>query len=165
AVVDNVKGRSRVAWLTFSQSVPLSVEGAVVVAAVGDAGAVAHFNRAAYPEIVSEAMLEVLRHQLRLDLIHDPGRAAAGAPAAGKAQANPGGAPAAPRQPQPAGPAAPAETAPPAPVPPTAADAELPPYTEEDEALADSTDVMAGLTGEALIEAALGGRKIDEFEE
>ncbi|MFI0433400.1 MAG: DNA polymerase III subunit gamma and tau [Candidatus Nanopelagicales bacterium] len=165
AVVDNVKGRSRVAWLTFSQSVPLSVEGAVVVAAVGDAGAVAHFNRAAYPEIVSEAMLEVLRHQLRLDLVHDPGRAAAGAPAAGKAQANPGGAPAAPRQPQTAGPAAPAETAPPAAVAPTAADAEPPPYTEEDEALADSTDVMAGLTGEALIEAALGGRKIDEFEE
>ena len=65
AVVDNVKSRSRVAWLTFSQSVPLSVEDGVVVAAVGDAGAVAHFNRAAYPDIVSEAMLDVLRHRLR----------------------------------------------------------------------------------------------------
>ncbi|TXH39605.1 MAG: DNA polymerase III subunit gamma and tau [Actinobacteria bacterium] len=200
AVVDNVKSRSRVAWLTFSQSVPLSVEDGVVVAAVGDAGAVAHFNRAAYPDIVSEAMLDVLRHRLRVELVLDPGRAAAGAGAGGSSGASRGSVGQA-RAASPSTPTAKAPSAAPQPTgateqpadrstsgagpsaavspaasqhsggslgPAAGADAGAPPapaYTDEDAAVADSTDVMAGLTGEALIEVALGGRKIDEFEE
>jgi DNA polymerase-3 subunit gamma/tau len=82
AVVEAVKMRSRVAWMTVQKSSPVSASDATVVAVVADAGAAAHFKKTAYPELVAEAMLEVLKSSLRFELIHDPGRAAAGAEAA-----------------------------------------------------------------------------------
>jgi hypothetical protein len=152
--VENVKSRSRVAWMTVSQSVPLSVEGGVVVAAVADAGAVNHFSKTAYPTLVAEAMLAVLRTDLTFELILDPGRSAGarGGPAAPAPTAAAGVAPATPpRAP------VPGETPPPAEQPAS------PEPTDED--VADSRDASVQLRGVALIEAELGGEKIDEYEE
>ncbi len=140
AVIDAVKARSRVAWMTVSQSVPLSATDRTVVAAVADAGAVAHFSRTAYPDIVREAMREVLKTELGFDLVVDPSKAPAkgakNAPsrsARSQGEATDGSAPA------------------------------TQPATEEED-VRDSEDAATPLTGIALIEAELGGKKIDEFE-
>jgi hypothetical protein len=184
AVVDDVKARSRVAWMTVSHSVPVSCSDGVVTAAVADAGAVNHFRRTAYPELVAEAMLAVLHAGLKFDLVHDPGRATAAAQAApaatpGASRAVPDGpapdragspaSPAAhPRDEQPPPPAqpsaatpAPASSTPPPPPPPPAAA----PVDDPLDDVADSVDAAPTLRGVALIESALGGEKIAEYEE
>ncbi|MDQ1249336.1 MAG: polymerase subunit gamma/tau [Actinomycetota bacterium] len=149
AVIENVKSRSRVAWMTVSQSVPLSVEGGTVVAAVADAGAVTHFNKTAYPGLVAEAMLAVLRADLTFELVLDPGRTAGAAGAAARQQS--------------AAPSTPTAAASQGEAPPAAETTSPPEPTDEE--VAESRDAAVQLRGVALIEAELGGEKIDEYEE
>ncbi|MCB0915663.1 MAG: DNA polymerase III subunit gamma and tau [Actinobacteria bacterium] len=151
AVIDDVKARSRVAWMTVSQSVPLSCSDGVVVAAVADAGAVNHFRKTAYPAMVSEAMLAVLRTKLVFELVMDPDRAQAGAAGAAASNAPPAAALATDDD------ESPGETE-----TPDVVSAEI---AEEEAELASSTDAGPQLQGVALIEAALGGEKIAEFEQ
>ena len=47
--------------MTVQQSTPISASDGVVVAAVADAGAAMHFRKTAYPDLVREAMIDVLR--------------------------------------------------------------------------------------------------------
>ena len=167
AVIEDVKSRSRVAWMTVSQSVPLSVEDGVVVAAVSDAGAVTHFRKTAYPALVGEALLAVLRTDLTFELVLDPGRSAAGAATGTVAGPAGGSGPRPATTPQPTAPGAPSAaatrtTATDAPHPP---DAPPEPPPMDDENVEDSLDAVAQLRGVALIEAELGGEKIDEYEE
>ena len=178
AVIDNVKVRSRVAWLAISTTSPLSCAGGTVVAASADAGAVAHFKRSAYPDLVREAMLEVLQADLTFDLVLDPSRANAGRghaaesapPPASSAHAQPNSGP---TQVTPAAPDSPATSAPESTPAPqrrpstpshTRADHAPPAAYEQEENERDSQDIATPLTGVALIEAELGGEKIDEFE-
>ena len=106
-----------------------------------------HFRKTAYPDLVREAMIDVLKEALTFELVHDPGRA--GAVGSGRA-AGPGGAKAA--------------------KPPTDQDgtpdaaASSPADQGDDVDLATDADEGPGLTGVALIEAELGGEKIAEFE-
>ncbi len=155
AVVDNVKARSRVAWMTMSQSVPLSCTDGVVVAAVADAGAVNHFRKTAYPAMVAEAMLAVLRANLGFELVLDPGRAAAGS-AASQASAGAAQPESTPANGESGGAGTPDST-------PSAPESAV--IAEQEAELAESVDMAAPLQGVALIEAALGGEKIAEFEE
>ena len=146
AVVEAVKSRSRVAWMTVQQSTPISASDGVVVAAVADAGAAVHFRKTAYPDVVREAMIEVLKASLTFELVHDPGRVGA---AAGKETA--------PRAATAKSAAAGREAEP----TPDVADR----VAESDEVdLSTDADAGPGLTGVALIEAELGGEKIAEFE-
>lgn len=166
-MIEDVKSRSRVAWMTVSQSVPLSVEDGVVVAAVSDAGAVTHFRKTAYPALVGEALLAVLRTDLTFELVLDPGRSAAGAATGTVAGPAGGSGPRPATTPQPTAPGAPSAaatrtTATDAPPPP---DAPPEPPPMDDENVEDSLDAVAQLRGVALIEAELGGEKIDEYEE
>lgn len=174
AVVDNVKARSRVAWMTVSQSVPLSCSDGVVTAAVADSGAVNHFRRTAYPELVAEALLEVLHAGLRFELVLDPGRAQAGVQGAGSAAAEAAAPPAAathassvPAAPDTPTTAPPPTAAPTPPAPPQPATSTPPPDDppENLDDVADSVDAAPTLRGVALIESALGGEKIAEYEE
>lgn len=175
AVLENVRSRSRVAWISIANSTPLSCEGDTVVAAVADAGAVAHFRKTAYPALVAESLLDVLKSDLTFELVHDPARAGARPSAADPeppsaapvnvAAASSGGTPG-------------SDTSPTAEVPPGVeqhrvaspsdpgvatgvVDAVAADLVDE---LADSTDADPGLRGVALIEAELGGEKIDEFD-
>lgn len=147
AVVEAVKARSRVAWMTVQQSTPISASDGVVVAAVADAGAAMHFRKTAYPDLVREAMIDVLKEALTFELVHDPGRAGA---VGSERAAGPGRAKAA--------------------KPPTDQDgtpdaaASSPADQGDDVDLATDADEGPGLTGVALIEAELGGEKIAEFE-
>lgn len=158
AVVDNVKARSRVAWMTMSQSVPLSCTDGVVVAAVADAGAVNHFRKTAYPAMVAEAMLAVLRANLGFELVLDPGRAAAGSasPQASAGAVKPDSASV-------TGERGGAGTLDSTPSRPSTQESSV--IAEQEAELAESVDMAAPLQGVALIEAALGGEKIAEFEE
>ncbi len=147
AVVEAVKARSRVAWMTVQQSTPISASDGVVVAAVADAGAAMHFRKTAYPDLVREAMIDVLKEALTFELVHDPGRAGAvgsersagsGRSAAAKSPTDQGGTP--------------------------DAAVSSPAGQDDDVDLAADADEGPGLTGVALIEAELGGEKIAEFE-
>ncbi len=178
AVVEAVKLRSRVAWMTVQKSSPVSASDATVVAVVADAGAAAHFKKTAYPELVAEAMLEVLKSSLRFELIHDPGRAAAGN--GGQPTSSPVGSSGAGQSgPRPtaatesrggqngAGQTGAGQTA----AGQTAASESGAESVSAATVLSDEVDVVGdedvdpGLTGVALIEAELGGEKIAEFEE
>ena len=160
AVIDEVKSRSRVAWMTVSQSVPVSVGDGTVAAAIADAGAVNHFRRTAYPALVGEALLAVLRTRLSFELVLDPGRAAAGTQTGYRPQHGD-------RDSSRQSAAAPTPRAAPT-GSPTNAPPEPPSHPDEapdgDEQY-DSVDAGPTLTGVALIEAELGGQKIDEYEE
>lgn len=157
AVVEAVKMRSRVAWMTVQKSSPVSASDGTVVAVVADAGAAAHFKKTAYPDVVAEAMLEVLKTSLRFDLIHDPGRAEAGAAGQRSSSAARVSGPVEPAGGEAAATAAATESGkPPEPGGPLRSD-------EVD--VTGDEDVDPGLTGVALIEAELGGEKIAEFEE
>ena len=168
AVVENVKSRSRVAWMSIANSTPLSCEDGTVVAAVADAGAVAHFRKTAYPALVGEALLDVLKADLTFELVHDPSKAGQRAKDLGSSVLE-GTTPAAD-----ASSAVTATDAPPSPAQPSADTAEPSDVATQDAAareasaladeLADSTDADPGLRGVALIEAELGGEKIDEFD-
>lgn len=174
SIIENVKSRSRVAWMSIAHSVPLSCEGRTVVAAVADAGAVAHFRKTAYPAVVAESLLEVLGTDLTFELVHDPSKSTpGGATTAGSAE--PAGGPAPDRDSEaetpPAQPSAPAE--PPSDAhsadSPAAVTTSAPPQTEpaaitDDDLVAGSTDAEPGLRGVALVEAELGGEKIAEFD-
>ena len=182
AVIDNVKTRSRVAWLSIAATSPVSCTDGTVVAASADAGAVAHFQRSAYPELVREAMLAVLQADLNFDLVLDPSRATDKRSAVSQSSAPPaatsGAAATEPRSrlpsatnsrhspvPAPAAEAGATQVAPPtssAHNPPTVT--HPPVDLEQEENERDSQDIATPLTGVALIEAELGGEKIDEFE-
>ena len=171
AVVENVKSRSRVAWMSIANSAPLSCEDGTVVAAVADAGAVAHFRKTAYPALVGEALLDVLKADLTFELVHDPSKAGVRSAPPPSAASSAGAAPAA----EPESAAAPSTADPvedaPAPAeedisanPPSASRAHKLADDHLADDLAGSTDADPGLRGVALIEAELGGEKIDEFE-
>jgi DNA polymerase-3 subunit gamma/tau len=153
AVVEAVKMRSRVAWMTVQKSSPVSATDATVVAVVADAGAAAHFKKTAYPELVAEAMLEVLKASLRFELIHDPGRAAGGN---GVQRSTP---PAERSEPDKPGASRTLESS------SAAEDTHSPTVLNDEVDIVGDEDVDPGLTGVALIEAELGGEKIAEFEE
>lgn len=203
AVIDEVKTRSRVAWMTVSQSVPLSCTDGTVVAAVADSGAVTHFRKTAYPAMVTEAMLTVLRAKLAFELVAEPSRASgvgSQTTDVGRAETRSRGAEPSAVDPgdKPAGAAdagqrtTASKGAPPAPLKANAAasgddserrsDAtpslERPngsdggpfadaPTADQQEAadIAESVDAAKPLHPVALIEAALGGEKIAEYEE
>ena len=165
AVVENVKSRSRVAWMSIANSTPLSCEDGTVVAAVADAGAVAHFRKTAYPALVAESLLDVLKADLTFELVHDPSKA--GARPAGAAPESTTAPPAPADEPPAVAATRPADSAPQAAHRPDPAQAtSVVDARSEDMAdeLADSTDADPGLRGVALIEAELGGEKIDEFD-
>jgi DNA polymerase III subunit gamma/tau len=177
AVIENVKSRSRVAWISIQKSEPISCENSVVAAALADAGAVNHFRRTAGPAIVAEAMLNVLRHELTFEVVLDPARAGTAAAAPGTTSGSVpgeaavgGGVATAPQRPDPV--AAPAETegAQTAQTPSgaqTGTDVPLMTSDTDTEAdmVADSADAEPPLQGVALVEAALGGEMIAEYEE
>ena len=164
AVVEAVKVRSRVAWMTVQKSSPVSASEGTVVAVVADAGAAAHFKKTAYPDVVAEAMLEVLKSSLRFDLIHDPGRAEAGA--GGQRSSSPARA-SGPVEPAAGDPLAAGATGKSGAPPVSGGAAPDPggPLRSDDVDVTGDEDVDPGLTGVALIEAELGGEKIAEFEE
>ena len=88
AVLDVVKGISKVGWMLFSESAPLSLSDGVLAVAVTDAGKANNIKAGGHDERLRQGILSVLKTDLRIDIILAPDRAGA-MPASGAAGSAP----------------------------------------------------------------------------
>jgi hypothetical protein len=76
AVLDAVKSYSRVGWMLFSESTPISLSDGVLAVAVGDAGKVNNVRASGHEERLRQAILDVMRTDVRIDVVLAPDRVA-----------------------------------------------------------------------------------------
>jgi DNA polymerase-3 subunit gamma/tau len=94
AVLDAVKSYSRVGWMLFSESTPISMSDGVLAVAVGDAGKVNNVRASGHEERLRQAILDVMKVDVRIDVVLAPDRVVpAAAPAPGTGDADPAAAP------------------------------------------------------------------------
>ena len=92
AVLDALSSYGRVAWVLFQPSSPISLSDGTLAVAVSDVGKVKNIKASGHDERLRQAILDVIRSDVRIDVVPDPERAATGVqPAA----ANPASRPAA----------------------------------------------------------------------
>jgi DNA polymerase-3 subunit gamma/tau len=103
AVLDALSTYGRVAWVLFQPSNPISISDGTLAVAVSDVGKVKNIKGSGHDERLRQAILDVMRTDVRIDVVPDPGRAGTGvqsvptAAASGSAAKPP--APAAPTEP------------------------------------------------------------------
>lgn len=87
AVLDATKSYSRVAWMLFSASQPLSISNGTLAIGVPNAGQVNNARASGHDERLRQAIIDVMRVDVRIDVVLDPRAVApgggAGAPAPG----------------------------------------------------------------------------------
>jgi DNA polymerase III subunit gamma/tau len=74
AVLDVVKSYGRVAWMLFSESTPISWSNGVLAVAVGDAGKVNNIKASGHDERLRQAVLDVMKSDVRIDVVLAPDR-------------------------------------------------------------------------------------------
>ena len=79
AVLDALKSYSRVAWVGFAESVPVSLEGGVLAVAIANAGTVQGMRSSGHDERLRQAILDVLKTDVRIDVVLAPEAVAAAA--------------------------------------------------------------------------------------
>ena len=95
AVLEALKGYSRVAWMGFSASTPMSISNGELAVAVADAGTAKGVTASGHDERLRQAVLDVMRADVRIDVVIAPDRvggstrAAAASPAAASAPEEP----------------------------------------------------------------------------
>jgi len=72
AVLDAAKSYSKVAWILFSTSVPLSLDNGVLAVGLKNAGDVTGARASGHDERIRQAVLDVLRVDVRIDIVHAP---------------------------------------------------------------------------------------------
>ena len=72
AILDAVKSQSKVAWMLFNQSRPVSLEGGVLAVAVESAGKAANISSAGHEEKIAAAVRDVLHGTVRVDVVLAP---------------------------------------------------------------------------------------------
>ena len=85
AILDAVKAQSKVAWMLFNQSRPVSLEGGVLAVAVESAGKAANISSAGHEDKIAAAVSDVLHAKVKVDVVLAPdsaGAIVAGDPAA-----------------------------------------------------------------------------------
>ena len=85
AVLEGVKAYSKVAWATLNASRPISLSDGVLAVAVDAPGKVSNLKASGHDERLRQAILDVLKTDVRIDIVLDPLRA--GAPVAERADA------------------------------------------------------------------------------
>jgi DNA polymerase III subunit gamma/tau len=92
AVLEALKASSRVAWTAFEQSTPVSVADGVLAVAMPDNGRITFARNGGHDERLRQALIDVLKIDVRAELMLDPGRAkptsAASSPAAEQGDAH-----------------------------------------------------------------------------
>jgi DNA polymerase-3 subunit gamma/tau len=73
AVLDAVKSYSRVAWLTFDGSRPVSLANGVLAVGVENIGKVNNLKGSGHDERLRQAILDVMKTDVRIDVILAPG--------------------------------------------------------------------------------------------
>ena len=89
AVLEATKSYSRVAWMLFSASQPLSISNGTLAIGVANAGQVNNARASGHDERMRQAILDVMRVDVRIDVVLDPNAVAPAArsSAAGAAKA------------------------------------------------------------------------------
>lgn len=87
AVLESVKSLSRVAWLAFSDSKPASLSNGILAVAVESQGKIKNIKDSGNDERLRQAVLDVMRADVRIDVILDPSTTAPAPAAAGAAPA------------------------------------------------------------------------------
>ncbi len=83
AVLEAVKAYSRVAWTLFSTSAPISISNGELAVALADVGSVKGVKASGHDERLRQAILDVMRVDVRIDVVLAPDRAATPVVAAG----------------------------------------------------------------------------------
>ena len=76
AVLDVVRSAGRVAYTLFTPSAPVSLDNGTLAVAVGDAGKVKNIKAGGHDERLRQAVIDVLRLDVRIDVMPDAARAA-----------------------------------------------------------------------------------------
>lgn len=77
AILDAVKSQSKVAWMLFNQSRPVSWENGVLAVAVESAGKAANISTASHEEKIVDAVQAVLHSSVKVDVVLAPDSAGA----------------------------------------------------------------------------------------
>ncbi len=82
AVLDALKTYSRVAWMAFASSAPISLSNGVLAVAIDNAGTVINIRSSGHDVRLRKAILDVLRRDVTIDVVLAPNASGAGAAAA-----------------------------------------------------------------------------------
>ncbi len=77
AVLEATKSYSKVAWMVFADSVPLSTDNAVLAVAVADASKINNIKSSGHDERLRQSVLDVLGVDVRVDVVLAPDAVAA----------------------------------------------------------------------------------------
>ena len=100
AILEALKGYRRVAWMGFADSAPLSLSDGTLAVGVREPGKVANIKAGKNDEILRQAIIDVARIDVRIDVVLAPDLLSAAAPApVDDADGAPAAAPAAPMEP------------------------------------------------------------------
>jgi DNA polymerase-3 subunit gamma/tau len=87
SVLDSLKSDSRVAWMCFADSTPVSLNDGTLTIAVAEVGKIANARASGHDLRLTNAAHDVLHTDVKLDIVHDPGAKAT--PASVDAEASP----------------------------------------------------------------------------
>ena len=73
SVLEALKSDSRVAWMCFADSTPVSLNDGTLTVAVAEVGKIVNARASGHDVRLKSATLDVLRADLTLDVVHDPG--------------------------------------------------------------------------------------------
>ncbi len=90
-ILEGVKAYSRVAWMTFDGSVPISLSDGVLAVAVDSPGKVNNLRSSGHDERLRQAIVDVMKADVRVDVVLMPDRVAGNAARAASAAASAAG--------------------------------------------------------------------------
>ena len=82
AVLDALKTYSRVAWMAFANSAPISLSNGVLAVAIDSAGTAINIRSSGHDERLRQAILDVMRRDVKIDVVLAPNASGAAAVAA-----------------------------------------------------------------------------------
>ena len=82
AVLDALKTYSRVAWMAFASSAPISLSNGVLAVAIDNAGTVINIRSSGHDVRLRQAILDVQRRDVTIDVVLAPNASGAAAVAA-----------------------------------------------------------------------------------
>lgn len=91
SVLDALKAYSRVAWMAFASSAPISLSNGVLAVAIDNAGTVINIRSSGHDVRLRQAILDVLRRDVTIDVVLAPNASGAAAAAAAPASASASG--------------------------------------------------------------------------
>jgi hypothetical protein len=75
AVLEAVKSYSRVGWMAFNESRPISLSNGILAVAVADAGKVNNVKSSGHDERLRQAIIDVMKTDVKIDVVLAPDRA------------------------------------------------------------------------------------------